>query len=282
LQNQATIRIVIFLSVLIIMAIWESFAPRRVRVANRGRRSLNNLLLVVIGSLLVRLFPILSAISAADWAGRNRVGVFNWIEAPGWVEILFTLILLDLLIYGQHVATHRLPVLWRFHQVHHTDLDLDAASGVRFHPVELLLSMVVKMVAVTILGARLEAVMLFEIVLNATSLFNHANVFLPEWCDRCLRWIIVTPDMHRIHHSIRRKEMHSNFGFNLPFWDRIFHTYHAQPAEMQEHLTLGLPELRTEEQTVPVWALLIMPFRRTRKTDLSSSIESEFGSSRDA
>lgn len=273
---------VIFLSVLIIMAIWESIAPRRVRVVDRGRRSLHNLLLVVIGSLLVRLFPILSAISAADWAGRNRVGLFNWIGAPGWAEILFTLILLDLLIYGQHVATHRLPVLWRIHQVHHTDLDLDAASGVRFHPVELLLSMVVKMVAVTILGARVEAVMLFEIVLNATSLFNHANVFLPDWCDRCLRWIIVTPDMHRIHHSICREEMHSNFGFNLPFWDRLFRTYRAQPAEMQEHLTLGLPELRSEEQTVPVWALLIMPFRQPRETDLSSSIESEIMSSRDA
>jgi sterol desaturase/sphingolipid hydroxylase (fatty acid hydroxylase superfamily) len=265
-KNEATIRLGVFLGVMILMVILESVAPRRVRVASRWRRSLHNLLLVITGSLLIRLVPILSAVAAAQWAEQHRWGMLNWIDVPGWMEILLAVISLDLIIYGQHVTTHRLPMLWRFHRVHHADLDLDATSGVRFHPVEMLLSMAIKVVAVTVLGARFEAIVIFEIVLNATSLFNHANVLLPGWLDRVMRWIIVTPDMHRIHHSIQKHEMNSNFGFNLPWWDHLFRTYRAQPVDPHEQLTLGLPEMRTEEQTIPLHALLAMPFQRNVKT----------------
>jgi sterol desaturase/sphingolipid hydroxylase (fatty acid hydroxylase superfamily) len=261
MQNEAAIRLGIFVGVLTVMAVWESIAPRRQRVANRWRRSFNNLLLVVIGSLLIRLLPVLSGAAAAEWASRNHFGVFNWIDAPGWFEILLAVILMDLVIYAQHVAAHRLPLLWRFHQVHHADLDLDATSGVRFHPVELLVSMVVKVVMLGILGARLEAVLIFEVVLNVTALFNHANVLLPAWCDHCLRLIVVTPDMHRVHHSIRPEETHSNFGFNVPWWDRLFCTYRAQPHDSHEHLRLGLPALRSDDETIPLLAMLAMPFR---------------------
>ncbi len=255
------IRLGMFVGVLILMAIWESFAPRRERVASRWRRSLNNLLLVVIDAILVRVVPALSAVAAANWASRYGVGLLNLVDAPVWLKGIVALLVLDLLIYGQHVATHRLHILWRFHQVHHADLDLDATSGVRFHPVEILLSMGVKVVAVTLLGAGYEAVLVFEVGLNAAATFNHGNVCLPNWCDRCLRWIIVTPDMHRVHHSIRPEETHSNFGFNLPWWDWLFRTYRAQPRDSHEHLILGLPDLRTELETVPLPVMLWMPFR---------------------
>ncbi len=261
MPNEALIRLEVFSSVLVLMVVWESFAPRRERVASRWRRSLNNLLLVVVASLIVRVIPALSAVAAADWAARSHFGLLNQVPAPGWLKGLMALTALDLLIYGQHVAAHRLPMLWRFHRVHHADLDLDATSGVRFHPVEILLSMGVKVIAVSLLGAAYEAVLIFEITLNATSVFNHGNVRLPAWCDRALRWIIVTPDMHRVHHSIRPEETHSNFGFNLPWWDKLFGTYRAQPRDPYEHLTLGLPDWRTEMETVPLMAMLVMPFR---------------------
>ncbi len=260
MPNEALIRLGVFSSVLVLMTVWESFSPRRERVASRWRRSLNNLLLVVMASLIVRVIPALSAVAAADWAARSHFGLLNQVHAPGWLTGLVALIALDLLIYGQHVATHRLPILWRFHRVHHADLDLDATSGVRFHPVEILLSMGVKVIAVSLLGAAYEAVLIFEITLNATSVFNHGNVRLPAWYDRALRWIIVTPDMHRVHHSIRPEETHSNFGFNLPWWDRLFRTYRAQPHDPHEHLTLGVPQLRTMPETTPFVAMLLMPF----------------------
>ncbi len=261
MDNEALIRLGVFSSVLVLMTLWESLAPRRARVASRWRRSFNNLLLVVVASLLVRVIPALSAVAAAKWASWHDFGLLNLIEAPAWSKGLVALIALDLLIYGQHVATHRLPILWRFHQVHHADLDLDATSGVRFHPIEILVSMGLKVIAVPLLGAGYEAVLVFEVGLNAAATFNHGNVRLPTWCDRYLRWIIVTPDMHRVHHSIRPEETHSNFGFNLPWWDWLFRTYRAQPRDSHEHLTLGLPGLRTEVQTVPLAVMLEMPFR---------------------
>jgi len=260
-MNEPLIRFGVFASVLILIAIWESLAPRRTRVASRWRRSINNLLLVTLDSLFVRVIPALSAVAAAKWATQYHVGLLNQLDVPGWFEGIIALLALDLLIYGQHVATHRLPILWRFHRVHHADLDLDATSGLRFHPVEILLSMCVKVVAVTLLGAGMEAVMLFEVGLNASAIFNHGNIRLPIGCDRWLRWVTVTPDMHRVHHSIRTEETHSNFGFNLPWWDWLFRTYRAQPHDSHEHLTLGLPDLRTQAETVPLASMLWMPFR---------------------
>ncbi len=261
MDNEPLIRLGVYSSVLVLMALWESLAPRRTRVANRWRRSFNNLLLAVVGALLVRGIPALSAVAAANWAARHDWGLMNQVEAPGWLKGFVALIVLDLLIYGQHVATHRLPMLWRLHQVHHADLDLDTTSGVRFHPVEILLSMGVKAVVVTLLGAGCEAVLVFEVGLNAAAMFNHGNVRLPQGCDCYLRWVIVTPDMHRVHHSIRPEETHSNFGFNLPWWDWLFRTYCAQPRDSHESLTLGLPSRRTEVETVPLVVLLEMPFR---------------------
>jgi len=281
LDNEPFIRLGVFSSVLVLMALWESIAPRRARVASRGRRSLNNLLLVVVATLLVRVIPALSAVAAADWAAQSHWGLLNQFEASGWLKGLVALMALDLLIYGQHVATHRLPLLWQLHQVHHADLDLDATSGVRFHPVEILLSMGLKVVAVLLLGASYEAVVIFEVGLNAAAMFNHANVRIPEWCDRCLRWFVVTPDMHRVHHSIRPEETHSNFGFNVPWWDWLFGTYRAQPRDAHEHLTLGLPTLRTEVETVPLGTLLVMPFRSSagRERPAKDEVTQEPGSS---
>lgn len=261
MKNEALIRLGVFSGVLVVMALWESYAPRRQRVVSRWQRSVNNLLLVVVASLIVRVIPALSAVAAAKWSSHNNIGLLNLFEAPGWVKGLIALVALDLLIYGQHVMTHRIPMLWRFHRVHHADLDLDATSGVRFHPVEILLSMGIKVIAVTLLGAGYEAVLIFEIGLNAAATFNHGNVTLPAWCDRSLRWIIVTPDMHRVHHSIRAEETHSNFGFNLPWWDWLFQTYRDQPQEPHAQLKLGLPDRRTAAETVPLIVMLGMPFR---------------------
>lgn len=273
MQNEGLIRFGVFSGVLTIMAVWESLAPRRERVASRWRRSVSNLLLVFVASLLVRVIPVLSAIAAAEWATQAGFGLLNlWNGADG-LKFVFAVIVLDLLVYGQHVATHQVPMLWRFHRVHHTDLDLDATSGVRFHPVEILLSMGLKVIAVCLLGVAAEAVLTFEILLNATSVFNHANVRIPVSCDRILRWFLVTPDMHRVHHSVHREETDSNYGFNLPWWDRLFGTYRAQPRDAHEHLTLGVPELRTASQTVPILNLMLMPFQspsgqRDTPTDL--------------
>lgn len=265
MQNEGLIRFGVFSGVLIVMAIWESLAPRRERVASRWRRSVNNLLLVMVASLLVRITPALSAVAAAEWTTQAGFGLLNLWNGDDWLKFVLAVIVLDLLVYGQHVATHRLSILWRFHRVHHTDLDLDATSGVRFHPVEILLSMGLKVIAVCLLGVAAEAVLVFEILLNATSVFNHANVRLPVTCDRFLRWFLVTPDMHRMHHSVLRDETDSNYGFNLSWWDRLFGTYRAQPRDAHEHLKLGLPSRRTEIETVPLMAMLAVPFRPNKE-----------------
>lgn len=265
MQNEGVIRFGIFSGVLIVMAVWESLAPRRERVASRWWRSVNNLLLVMVASLLVRVMPALSAIAAAEWATQSGFGLLHLWTGGDWLKGLLAVIALDLLVYGQHVATHRLPMLWRFHRVHHTDLDLDATSGVRFHPIEILLSMGIKVIAVVLLGVAAEAVLIFEILLNATSVFNHANVRIPIRWDWFLRWFIVTPDMHRVHHSVRRDETDSNYGFNLPWWDRLFGTYRAQPRDAHENLILGVPELRTAPETVPLLTMLAMPLQKSVK-----------------
>lgn len=265
MQNEGVIRFCFFSGVLIVMAVWESLAPRRERVASRWRRSVNNLLLVIVASLLVRVTPALSAIAAAEWATQAGFGLLHLWTGGDWLKGLLAVIALDLLVYGQHVATHRLPMLWRFHRVHHTDLDLDATSGVRFHPIEILLSMGIKVIAVVLLGVAAEAVLIFEILLNATSVFNHANVRISIRWDWFLRWFIVTPDMHRVHHSVRRDETDSNYGFNLPWWDRLFGTYRAQPRDAHENLILGVPELRTAPETVPLLTMLAMPLQKSVK-----------------
>jgi sterol desaturase/sphingolipid hydroxylase (fatty acid hydroxylase superfamily) len=245
LAAEPTIRLVAFLSILAAMALWEVGAPRRRRDIPRVVRWTNNLALVVLDTAILRLtFPIL-AVGLAAMAGDRGWGLFNNIEAPVWVAIVVSMLLLDLAIYLQHVMFHAVPGLWRLHRMHHADLDFDVTTGLRFHPVEILISMGIKLAVVAALGPPAVAVLLFEVILNATALFNHANIDFPRPVDRILRWIVVTPDMHRVHHSVDPRETNSNFGFNLPWWDRLLGTYVAQPAKGHKGMEIGIEQFRT-------------------------------------
>ena len=261
LENPTALRLIPFVTILCTMLLWETLAPRRTRVESRSLRTLHNLLLTVVNSLALKLVPILSAVGAASLAEDYHVGLLHWIDLPIWLDWVLAIVLFDLLIYWQHVAAHHVPMLWMVHRVHHADHDLDASSGLRFHPLEILFSMLVKTLGAIVLGAPPEAILLFEIILNGCALFNHSNIHLPLPLERFLRVLIVTPDMHRIHHSVERDETNSNYGFNIAVWDRLFGTYRDQPRGDQATLKLGLPEYPDARQTMPVWAMLMMPFR---------------------
>ncbi len=259
LGNEAAIRLGFFFGVLVVMASWEWLKPRRPRTETRVLRWSGNLGIVVVNTVIVRLlFPVLPVAVAFTAQGQGW-GLFNIIDAPFWLACALSVVLLDLVIYGQHVMVHAVPVFWRLHRMHHADLDFDVTTGIRFHPLEIILSIVIKMAAIVILGAPAAAVLIFEVLLNATSMFNHGNVSLPPALDRWLRLAVVTPDMHRVHHSVIRTETDSNFGFNLPWWDRIFGTYQDQPKEGHDGMTIGLPIFRD-----PVWLrlhrLVVQPF----------------------
>jgi len=238
------LRLAAFISLFVLMAGWEIAAPRRPLSINKTYRWANNLGLVIVNSLLVRaLFPT-AAVGVALFAQSRGWGLFNWLEWPGGVTVILAIVLLDFAIWGQHLLFHVVPVLWRLHRVHHTDLDLDVTSGLRFHPIEILLSMVIKAGIIVLLGPPAVAVLLFEILLNATSMFNHGNVRMPLAVDRVLRWVIVTPDMHRVHHSWIPQETNSNYGFNLTWWDRLLGTYRPQPQEGHLAMTIGVKQFR--------------------------------------
>jgi sterol desaturase/sphingolipid hydroxylase (fatty acid hydroxylase superfamily) len=244
LKNEPVFRMAIFLGVLAAMAIWEMAAPRRRREIPRLLRWSNNLALLVVDTILVRLtFPIV-AVGLALLAEQRGWGFFNTFALPRWFAVLASVIVLDLVIYLQHVMFHAVPALWRLHRMHHADLDFDVTTGLRFHPVEILLSMGLKLAVVAALGPPAIAVLIFEVLLNATAMFNHSNVSIPLKLDRLLRWIVVTPDMHRVHHSIRPAETNSNFGFNLPWWDRLLGTYRPQPKEGHDAMTIGIEQFR--------------------------------------
>jgi sterol desaturase/sphingolipid hydroxylase (fatty acid hydroxylase superfamily) len=260
LATEATIRLAIFLGVLTAMALWEVAAPRRRRQIPRVIRWTNNLALVVVDTVILRLsFPIL-AVGLAVMAEDRGWGLFNNLDVPVWVAIIVSMLLLDLAIYLQHVMFHAVPGLWRLHRMHHADLDFDATTGLRFHPVEILISMGIKLAVVAALGPPAVAVLLFEVVLNATALFNHANIDLPRPVDRVLRLFVVTPDMHRVHHSKDPRETNSNYGFNLPWWDRLLGTYIAQPAKGHEGMEIGIEQFRTQRD---LWLdqMLAQPLR---------------------
>jgi len=245
LVNEPLIRITFFLGTLVAMAAWEVVAPRRRREIPRLLRWSNNLGVVVIDTVLVRLsFPGV-AVGFALLAEERGWGLLNVLEAPVGLASLVSLLALDLAIYLQHVMFHAVPALWRLHRMHHADLEFDVTTGLRFHPIEILLSMGIKLAVVASLGPPAVAVLIFEVLLNATSMFNHSNVRIPLGLDRVLRWIVVTPDMHRVHHSIHPSETNSNFGFNLPWWDRLLGTYRAQPREGHEGMTIGIEQFRT-------------------------------------
>jgi sterol desaturase/sphingolipid hydroxylase (fatty acid hydroxylase superfamily) len=260
LANEPLIRMAFFLGILVAMAIWEVAAPRRRREIPRLIRWSNNLGVVVIDTLLVRLtFPVV-AVGLAVMAEAQGWGLFNIFDIPFWLAFVLSVLALDLAIYLQHVMFHAVPALWRLHRMHHADLEFDVSTGLRFHPVEILLSMGIKLAVVAALGPPALAVLVFEVLLNATSMFNHSNIRIPAAIDRILRLLVVTPDMHRVHHSIIPHETNSNFGFNLPWWDRLLGTYRPQPREGHESMTIGIEQFRT---TRDLWLdrMLIQPLR---------------------
>ena len=241
------IRLGISAAVFAAMAGWEVMAPRRSQAIGRWVRWPNNLGVVIIDTILLRLLFPAAAVGAALGGEEQGWGLLNNLPLPPWIAVIAAVIVLDLAIYFQHVLFHAVPALWRLHRMHHADLEFDVTTGVRFHPVEILLSMVIKLGVVLALGAPALAVLIFEVLLNATSMFNHGNVLVPQRIDRVLRTIVVTPEMHRVHHSIEPPETNSNFGFNLPWWDRLFGTYRAQPAAGHAGMTIGLDLFRNIE-----------------------------------
>ena len=249
-----------FSGVLVLMMLWELLAPRRPQAIGRRTRWPSNLGIVVVDTLVVRfLFPT-AAVGIALLGESRGWGLLNNLALPGWFELVVAIVLLDLAIYFQHVLFHAVPVLWRLHRMHHADLEFDVTTGVRFHPIEIILSMVIKFGTVATLGAPALGVLLFEVLLNATSMFNHGNVHLPVRLDRVLRWGVVTPEMHRVHHSVVPRETNSNFGFNLPWWDRLFGTYRPQPAAGHEAMTIGIEQFR-DPRELRLDRMLQQPFR---------------------
>ena len=257
--NEPTIRLSVFAGLLLLIALWEAAAPRRKREFSRWRRWPSNFGIVAFNTVAVRLIFPTAAVGAALIAGERGWGLFNLIDAPAWLTLLGSVLILDFLIYLQHVMFHAVPLLWRLHRMHHADLDFDVTTGARFHPIEIVLSMGIKLVAVAVIGAPAVAVIIFEVLLNGTAMFNHGNMRINGSIDRILRLIVVTPDMHRVHHSAAADETNSNFGFNLPWWDRIFGTYLAQPAAGHEAMAIGLGDFREAKQLRLDW-LLIQPF----------------------
>jgi sterol desaturase/sphingolipid hydroxylase (fatty acid hydroxylase superfamily) len=261
--NETAIRLSAFLGVFIIMAVLEYAFPRRPRLMLRGGRWLTNLGLVILNSVALRLVVPFAAVEAAVTAQEHEWGVLLLIELPFWLEAAIAIIIFDLLIYVQHVLMHKVPFLWRLHKVHHADRDLDVTSGVRFHPVEIIVSMLYKILCVILLGAPVVAVISFEVILNAGSLFNHANFRLSLSVDKWLRRFIITPDFHRVHHSLKMRETNSNYGFFLTIWDFVFKTYTAEPAGGHEGMTIGLSEHQDDSPKNILWCL-IAPFKKSK------------------
>jgi sterol desaturase/sphingolipid hydroxylase (fatty acid hydroxylase superfamily) len=258
--HEPFVRLTAFAGIFFLMAAWEFIVPRRKQAIGRAWRWPNNLGVVAVDTVLVRFIFPTTAVGLAILAEARGFGLFNAIVVPSWIAVVGSIIILDLAIYLQHVLFHAIPTLWRLHRMHHADLEFDVSTGLRFHPIEILLSMIIKFAVIAAIGAPALAVLIFEILLNATSMFNHANVGIPLAVDRVLRWLVVTPDMHRVHHSILERETNSNFGFNLPWWDRLFGTYRAQPAAGHEGMTIGIEQFR-DVRELGLDRMLVQPFR---------------------
>ena len=256
-----SIRLLAFFSVFGFMASWEARAPRRQLSALKLKRWVANLSVALLNTVAIRIVLASGAVGAAMVAEEQGWGILNILHLPAWFEVMVAVILLDLLIYAQHVTFHAVPVLWKVHMVHHADPDYDVTTAVRFHPVEAILSMVLKIAGVAILGASPTAVLAFEMILNGMAMFNHANVRILPSVDGILRWVMVTPDMHRTHHSIIQRETNSNFGFNLPWWDRLFGTYVENPSKGHERMTLGLKQFRNPA-CLKLGSILKLPFQQ--------------------
>src|SRR2546421_6156618 len=261
-DHPALLRLATFLAVFAAVAVWELAAPRRKPAFERGARWPHNLGLLALDAIVLRLAAPGAAVAVAMTAQAAGWGLLNATALPVWLAVVLGLVLLDLAIYFQHVMFHAVPALWRLHRVHHADLDFDVTTGARFHPIEILISTAVKCAAIAALGAPVISVFVFEILLNATAMFNHANASLPQRLERWLRWLVVTPDMHRVHHSVRYEESSSNFGFNLPWWDRLFGTYRAQPRLGHAAMTIGVDAFRSSQE-LRLDRLLVQPLRDT-------------------
>lgn len=264
--NEIAIRIGCFFIIFAILATGELTKPRRVLTVTKSVRWFNNLMIVALDNLLVRLLFPAAAVGVAVLAQTQQWGLLHYINMPGWLAIAVAVIILDGVIYLQHVLFHAVPALWRLHRMHHADLDFDLTTGIRFHPVEIILSMLIKFAAIAALGASPVAVIIFEVALNATSLFNHSNIKIPVIVDKFLRFLVVTPDMHRVHHSVAVFEADSNFGFNFPWWDRLLGTYRAQPYLGHEGMTIGIKQYRDKKQVMWLPGMLWLPFKGRRVT----------------
>ena len=255
------IRLGFFFGILLVMAGWETFSPRRIPRVSRGYRWLHNMSLVVLNTFLVRLVFPAATVGMALLAEERGWGILTLLQWPLVFSVIFSVIVLDFMIWLQHVTVHAIPVLWRLHRVHHADLDYDVTTGLRFHPVEILLSMVIKFIVIIALGPPVVAVIIFEVILNGMAMFNHANVRLPLPIDRVLRLLVVTPDMHRVHHSVKDDETNSNFGFNLSIWDRLFGTYKAQPDAGHENMQIGIHGFEKKQDVSNLLGMLVLPFK---------------------
>jgi len=260
LDSELMIRLGIFISMFVVVATWEVVAPRRRRVASLGTRWPSNLGVAALNTLLARVVAPAGVVGLALVADALGWGMMNQVSLPFWLAVALSVLMLDLAIYLQHVLFHAVPVLWRLHRMHHADLDFDVTTGVRFHPIEILLSLGIKLCVVAALGLPAVAALIFEVLLNATALFNHGNVRLPHQVDRFLRLIVVTPDMHRVHHSVLPEETNSNFGFNFPWWDRLLGTYRAQPVSGHDAMTIGIDQFR-ESRELRLDRMLVQPFK---------------------
>jgi sterol desaturase/sphingolipid hydroxylase (fatty acid hydroxylase superfamily) len=263
MEHSDTLRLTVFLALFVLFGALEWAAPRRAPLHARGHRWATNGAIMLLGAVLLRLLAFaipLLAIGAALDAAQLGWGLFNRLDWNPLVEGALAVLILDLAIWAQHLVTHMVPLFWRFHRVHHADGDFDVTTAIRFHPIEIAASMLVKIAVIYVLGPAAVAVLVFEVALNGTALFNHANLALPGWLDRALRWVLVTPDMHRVHHSTDRAEHNSNFGFCLSVWDRLFRTYRPQPAAGHDAMTIGL-DWQDDRPSRLGWSLLL-PFRK--------------------
>lgn len=262
ISHESAVRLSVFVGVLLLMLSWESRAPWRALTQARLSRWFSHGCLTAINTLSLRLFVPIAAVALAELSDANQWGLLNWWPLSESIAIILAIVVLDLVIYWQHRLFHLWPWLWRLHKVHHADLDYDTTTAVRFHPLEILLSMLIKLSAVVVLGVPPVSVVIFEILLNACAMFNHGNVRLPEVIERPLRWLIVTPNMHRVHHSIELKESNTNFGFCLSVWDRLFRSYQSHPGGGYKKLVFGLKEVQETQRAVPLISLLLLPFKR--------------------
>lgn len=259
LINEASIRLVFFIFIFAVVAFYETRLPRRQLTVSKTSRWIINIGIVVINSIAPRFFFSAGAVGVAYWVDQHGWGIMNILRLPYFVSVIASVFILDFIIYLQHVMFHAAPAFWRLHMIHHADLDFDVTTGVRFHPIEILLSMVIKSAAILALGPPVLGVILFEVLLNGTAMFNHSNIKLPESKDKILRLFVVTPDMHRVHHSVFPNETNSNFGFNLPWWDWLLGTYRSQPRLGHEGMTIGLNQFREPTRLTLPW-ILVLPF----------------------